>query len=409
MNRCMSAVERAARRRARARSPRRPSASPLRDVPDDRVLERRASRSSSSAPRTAANPSARSVSNTSSAACEIGLGVGDHRAEPRAARGSGSSTAVTSARHRQAAEVAAPGDAQPVERRRRDARERVGGSRRRDSGSRASWPASAPSSSAASSTVRAIGPTTASEPHASDRSSAAGIAAGRRAQPDDVAERGRVADARRRGRTRRRAAASPRRPPRRRRRCCRRTSASRSYGLRVAPKTGLNVCEPAPNSGVFVLPMMIAPARRSALDEQAVGRRDVVGEQRRAVGRPHPGRVLEVLDRDRQPVQRAERVAAGDRPVGVGGRCAGAAFVERDDRVDVRVDLGDPRQVGLHRLGGRDRAGRDRRGELARAHTISPSTTVSSTGSTGSSSGSTSAGSAASAVMSARSPGRSRP
>ena len=35
----------------------------------------------------------------------------------------------------------------------------------------------------------------------------------------------------------------------------------RSYGLRVAPKTGLNVWEPAPNSGVLVLPMVIAPAR----------------------------------------------------------------------------------------------------------------------------------------------------
>src|SRR5579871_502306 len=35
-----------------------------------------------------------------------------------------------------------------------------------------------------------------------------------------------------------------------------------SYGLRVAPKTVLKVCEPAPNSGVFVFPKMIAPARR---------------------------------------------------------------------------------------------------------------------------------------------------
>src|SRR5580700_9473506 len=30
-----------------------------------------------------------------------------------------------------------------------------------------------------------------------------------------------------------------------------------SYGLRVAPKTLLNVCDPEPNSGVFVLPTMI--------------------------------------------------------------------------------------------------------------------------------------------------------
>ena len=37
----------------------------------------------------------------------------------------------------------------------------------------------------------------------------------------------------------------------------------RSYGLRVAPKTWLKVCEPAPNSGVLVLPMVMAPAPRS--------------------------------------------------------------------------------------------------------------------------------------------------
>ena len=34
------------------------------------------------------------------------------------------------------------------------------------------------------------------------------------------------------------------------------------YGLRVAPKTRLNVCDPAPNSGVFVLPTAMAPAAR---------------------------------------------------------------------------------------------------------------------------------------------------
>src|SRR2546425_363670 len=35
-----------------------------------------------------------------------------------------------------------------------------------------------------------------------------------------------------------------------------------SYGLSVRPKTSLNVCEPAPNSGVLVLPMVTAPAAR---------------------------------------------------------------------------------------------------------------------------------------------------
>src|SRR6267378_1852280 len=33
-----------------------------------------------------------------------------------------------------------------------------------------------------------------------------------------------------------------------------------SYGLRVGPNTGLNVCEPKPNSGTLVLPITMAPA-----------------------------------------------------------------------------------------------------------------------------------------------------
>ena len=37
-----------------------------------------------------------------------------------------------------------------------------------------------------------------------------------------------------------------------------------SYGLRVGPKTGLNVCDPAPNSGVLVLPITTAPAALSS-------------------------------------------------------------------------------------------------------------------------------------------------
>ena len=46
-----------------------------------------------------------------------------------------------------------------------------------------------------------------------------------------------------------------------------------SHGLRVAPKTRLKVCEPAPHSGVFVLPTRIAPAARmrSTSSESAAG------------------------------------------------------------------------------------------------------------------------------------------
>ena len=36
-----------------------------------------------------------------------------------------------------------------------------------------------------------------------------------------------------------------------------------SYGLRVAPNSALKVCDPAPNSGTFVLPIVMAPAARS--------------------------------------------------------------------------------------------------------------------------------------------------
>jgi hypothetical protein len=46
-----------------------------------------------------------------------------------------------------------------------------------------------------------------------------------------------------------------------------------SYGFFVGPKIGLNVCDPAPNSGVLVLPMMMAPAdvRRSTRSASSVG------------------------------------------------------------------------------------------------------------------------------------------
>src|SRR5688572_7627886 len=48
---------------------------------------------------------------------------------------------------------------------------------------------------------------------------------------------------------------------------------ARSYGLRVAPKTALNVCDPAPNSGVLVLPRVSAPAAwmRSTISASRAG------------------------------------------------------------------------------------------------------------------------------------------
>ena len=43
-----------------------------------------------------------------------------------------------------------------------------------------------------------------------------------------------------------------------------------SQGLRVAPNTSLKVCEPAPSSGVLVLPTVMAPACRSRSTMRAV-------------------------------------------------------------------------------------------------------------------------------------------
>ena len=87
-------------------------------------------------------------------------------------------------------------------------------------------------------------------------------AAGRRPKADDVAERRRIAeraagvaavgDRHHAARQRHRRAAAA---------AAARSSRGRS-GLRVAPNTALNVCDPAPNSGVFVLPSVIAPAAR---------------------------------------------------------------------------------------------------------------------------------------------------
>jgi hypothetical protein len=76
--------------------------------------------------------------------------------------------------------------------------------------------------------------------------------------------------------------------------------------LRVAPNTELNVCDPAPNSGVFVLPRVIAPAPRMR-DEQGVFRRHVIAKERRAVRRADASGLDEVLVSDPKPVEDSSR------------------------------------------------------------------------------------------------------
>ena len=128
-------------------------------------------------------------------------------------------------------------------------------------GERGSGPAMALSSSAASATVRAMGPCTLSADQAISRGhtgtrpgevrspttlqKAAGL---RRDPPVSLpSARGTMPQASA-------TAAPPDEPPH---------VFDGSYGLSVRPNTSLKVCEPAPNSGVFVLPSVTAPAARS--------------------------------------------------------------------------------------------------------------------------------------------------
>jgi hypothetical protein len=60
--------------------------------------------------------------------------------------------------------------------------------------------------------------------------------------------------------------------------------------LRVAPNTVLNVCEPAPNSGMFVLPSAIAPAPRC----RATTALSASGTKSRKMGEPNVVRIPRV-------------------------------------------------------------------------------------------------------------------
>src|SRR5574342_810255 len=138
-------------------------------------------------------------------------------------------------------------------------------------GARSSGPATTESMSATSPTVRAMGPVTESESQASSsgyfgtrpgevrKPTTPQKAAGVLSDPprSDPSQRGLmpVASA---------TAEPPLDPPQ--------VSAG-FHGFRVAPKTALKVLPPAPNSGVLVLPTMMAPAafRRSTMTASSVG------------------------------------------------------------------------------------------------------------------------------------------
>jgi hypothetical protein len=72
----------------------------------------------------------------------------------------------------------------------------------------------------------------------------------------------------------------------------------------------------------------------------------VVAEERRAARRPDAGRIHQILVRHRQAVERARRLASCKGFVGARGVGHRTLGHERHNRVHLRVDALDARQVG---------------------------------------------------------------
>ena len=258
-------------------------------------------------------------------------------------------------RDRQAAERRAPGDAAAAE----IGRQRRGRDRARPRAARAGRVHRAPPARPAAARGRPqcapSGPRPRYGSHGAETRPARHDAR-RRPQAEHAAPGGRVAQraAEVAAVGERRPCGRPARP--RRRRSSRRPSAScpRRCAWRRRPR--LNVCEPAPHSGVLVLPTRSRPPRavRATSSESAAGH--VLAIRRRAVGRAHAGRVLQILVRDRQPVQRRQIVAARAPAIGLVRRRERALGRARHDRVDERVDALDAREVRRDELARRARA-----------------------------------------------------
>ena len=109
------------------------------------------------------------------------------------------------------------------------------------------------------------------------------------------------------------------------------------------------------------------PARPPrALDDDRVRVGDVARVDPRAVRSLHAGRGRQVLEGDRDTVQRPDGLARDER--GLGGPRVRTGLARGDDaeRVDARVQRIDPREERVHDLDGRDLAVADERREPCR-------------------------------------------
>jgi hypothetical protein len=107
--------------------------------------------------------------------------------------------------------------------------------------------------------------------------------------------------------------------------------------------------------------MPVATATAEPPDEPA--------ELRRREGGADAGRERHVLDGDRKPVQRAERPAGAHGHLGGARKIARLLGHQRDDRVELRIEPRDHREMGVEHLERADLAGADQRRELARRFT----------------------------------------
>ena len=99
--------------------------------------------------------------------------------------------------------------------------------------------------------------------------------------------------------------------------------------------------------------------------------RDVIGEQHAAETRRQSLGVDQVLDPERKPVQRAERIAAHHGSLARSRRCACRLERARNDRIDGGIDLLDPPDATFHEFDRRKLALADQRpgryrGQIAR-------------------------------------------
>ena len=154
------------------------------------------------------------------------------------------------------------------------------------------------------------------------------------------------------------------RPPSRR--TSRPDSAPDSTDCGWRPNSALLVLAPQANSGVLVLASTMAPEalRRRTTSASSAGTWSL--NKRRCKGGADARGRRDVLDRDRQAVQGAERFAVRDRRFRRARGIPRLLGGERDDRVELRVDPFDHRQMGVEHLDRTHVAAADQPRQLAR-------------------------------------------